>query len=484
MKKVLLCGIKGTGMSTLALILQRIGYEVLGLDKSIYFSTEEKLKNNEIKYYENFELTNLTDDIDLFIYSSAYEKLDLVRMAKQRYKSYSYPEYLGYLSTKSQTYAICGTHGKSSTAALSSYALSQGNRKNFSFYSIYGSNIIGESDITYQGSENLILEACEYQDHFLLYQLNGLVITNIEYDHPDYFKDINQMIESYKKLIKNIKIGGFLIINNDNYNNKKILKYVQLTRYDLIVITYGFQKNSTIAIEEGYKKGYIKIPFMGNQEYNIPTLNRSLIGNYVAASILSACVILDRDAPKLYLDNYTIIFEEVINTLLAQSLKVLQDFIGISRRLELRGIVNGLLFFDDYAHHPTELETVINELHLRYPGKRIISIFTPHTASRTKALFQDFANVLCDFDVLILTPTFNARDDNSITDYSQLMYEKIRKQVEDNNSNKLSAIYYLEKDNEIIDTCLLNISCNDIIITLGAANKTYLVDEIARIING
>lgn len=484
MKKVLLCGIKGTGMSNLALILKHDGYEVLGLDKSTYFSTEEKLINNNIRYFDNFELSNLTEDIELFIYSTSYENTELVKIAKEKYENYSYPEYLGYLSRKSQTYAICGTHGKSSTAALTSYALSKGSRKSFPFYSIYGSNIIGESDITYQGSSNLIIEACEYQDHFLLYQLDGLVLTNIEYDHPDYFVDLNQMINSYKNLVNNVKKGGFVIINNDNSNNKKILKYIQINRSDLIIITYGYQKNSVITIEESSKKGFIRVPFLARSEFYIPSFDKALISNYVAASIFSACIILDRDSPKLYLDNNSIIYEEVINTLFAQSLTNLEDFIGVSRRLELRGIVKNMLFFDDYAHHPTEIKTVLNELHLRYPSKRIVGIFTPHTASRTKALLDDFCEVLINLDILILTPTFVARGDTSNVDYSKLMYRKLSRIINNGNINKLTKLYYIENDEEIITTSLLNISNNDIIITLGAANKTYLVDEIARIING
>ena len=483
MKKALLCGIKGTGMSNLALLLNEQGYDVLGLDQPTYFSTEAKLKNNKINYFENFELSNLENNFDLFIYSSAYKDFEIVKKAKEKFNSYSYPQYLAYLSSCSQTYAVSGTHGKSSTVALTTYSLSQGNRKNFPFYSIYGSNIIGEKEVTYQGSDNLIIEACEYQDHFLLYKLDGLLITNIEFDHPDYFKDINQMIQSYKNLIANLKLGGFLIINIDNYNNKKILKYAQSTRLDLVIITYGYQKNATVTIEEGNINGHICIPLMGREEYYLPTFSKPLISNYVASAILSACILLDRDSPVLYLDDDTIIYEEIFNTLFAQSLHILQDFIGISRRLELRGKSKNIYFFDDYAHHPTEIQTVYNELHLRYPGKKIISIFTPHTASRTKALLNDFSKALCESDVLILTSTFTARGDGDENDPSKILYEKIKKKISLNRDGRLVSIFFLDDEKQIIETCLSCADNNDIIISLGAANKTYIVDEIAEIIN-
>lgn len=481
MEKIFLCGIKGTGMSNLALILKKIGYVVSGCDKKDFYSTQKKLYNNDIDIFESFDKKNIDPDIKYFIFSTAYEKSKLVEYSKTKYECFSYPQFLAHLTRTCKSYIVCGTHGKTSVSALTTYALSQSKRKEFPFFSIYGSNIIGEEDVCFQGVDNLLIEGCEYQDHFLLYKADGILITNIEFDHPDYFKDINMIIASFKKLILNVKPHGFVILNTDNYNSSKLEVFIKNRRNDLILITYGYKKKASVSLECTTNRGEIIIPMIYNSVYMLPVKNKALMANYVAAGILSSCILLDREKPNLYLDENAIIFEEIFITIFNQSMEYLQDFTGVSRRLEFIAGDNDILYFDDYAHHPTEIESVYNELRYRYPTKKILTIFTPHTASRTKAMMNDFANALMMGDELILTPTFSsAREDYDLIDPSLTLLSRIQKKLSDTNLYALKAVNYFDCDEDCIIKSNSDMTENYICLILGAANKTYLIDEIIK----
>jgi UDP-N-acetylmuramate--alanine ligase len=480
-KKVFLCGIKGTGMSNLALILKRMGFEVSGCDVSTFFSTQLKIEENDIKIYEGFNFTDIKTPVDYFIYSSAYSSSEMVIKASAKFKSYSYPQFLAHLSLKSQTYAVCGTHGKTSISALTTFALSQGKRKEFPFYSVYGSNIIGEDEVCVQGHDNLLIEGCEYQDHFLLYKTDGVLISNIEMDHPDYFKDIDNMIDSYKKLVLNVKTNGFVILNTDDTNTSRLIPIIQQKRPDLNIISYGYSLNSTVTIVLENDRGTFSIPLLYNRTYSftVPAIDRRLISNYVASAILSTCMLLDRPHPSLYLEEETLILDEAFLTLINRSLEIVQDFPGVSRRLEFVAGSKGIMYFDDYAHHPTEIKTVYNELHARYPEKKILCIFTPHTASRTKNLMENFVDSLTNFDKVLLTPTFkSARNDGDAIDPSLTLYDKLKKRMEEGEYINIEKLYYLEGDGDIVDVAVREIGKNYICLVLGAGNKTYLIDEI------
>jgi UDP-N-acetylmuramate--alanine ligase len=213
----------------------------------------------------------------------------------------------------------------------------------------------------------------------------------------------------------------------------------------------------------------------------LPVKNKALMANYVAAGILSSCILLDREKPNLYLDENAIIFEEIFITIFNQSMEYLQDFTGVSRRLEFIAGDNDILYFDDYAHHPTEIESVYNELRYRYPTKKILTIFTPHTASRTKAMMNDFANALMMGDELILTPTFSsAREDYDLIDPSLTLLSRIQKKLSDTNLYALKAVNYFDCDEDCIIKSNSDMTENYICLILGAANKTYLIDEIIK----
>lgn len=476
-----LIGIKGTGLSSLALILKEMGSHVFGIDKDTYFFTQEKLLEKKIKIYTDFNFNFENVIIDVVIYSTAYENTLLVNEMKKKYDTYSYIDYLSYLTKNTKAYGISGTHGKTTTAAATSFALSYKNRKNFPFFSIYGSSLIDNDSLTYQGDKALVIEACEYENHFLSYELNGAIITSIDFDHPDFFDNEKDVIESFIKFSINIKKNGFLILNFDDRNVKSIIPYIKKARDDLNIITYGFYDNSIFRIQKDNLTQQYKIRLTCDDLFNLKYNDRALVSDIVSSAILSTCILLDRDKVDLYLNEEDIICDEVFTTLFRISLKSLEHFSGVRGRLELKKTYNNVVFIDDYAHHPKEIYTLLNEIKARYPNRKIIAAFSFHTASRTKALYKDFLNVLLLFDKLIITKTFmSARMDKDRDNLDKKMVKDLNSKLLKSYKVKLASAIYVEDDIQLASICASMIEDGDIFLSLGASNNDELYKDVIR----
>lgn len=479
MSNILLVGIKGTGMSSLALILKEQGNLVFGIDRSEYFQPQEKLIESNIKIFEDFSIENIDIKIDEFIYSSAWENHKLVIELKNKYPSNSYNEYLGYLTSLSKSYGVSGTHGKTTTSAATTFALSYKERKAFPFYSIFGSSLLDSASFTYQGNKSLLIEACEYRDHFLQYSLNGAIITSIDFDHPDFFEDINSVEKSFIEFIINLKPNAFLILNIDDKNIKSILSTIKGTRNDLTIITFGFHDNSQFRIEEDSYSNKYKVKLTGDEFFDFHYTDRALIGDIVGAAILSTCILLDAEDVKLYLGSEDIICDEIFTTLFKISLKALENFNGVKGRLELKANKDNVIYLDDYAHHPTEIYSLVKELRARYPGKKLFAIFSPHTASRTKALYKEFVNVLILFDKLVITKTFaSARMDEDKDNLAKKLVDDLNKKLLKSFKVRLGVAIYVDDISEVKTVAASMVEDGEVVITLGAANNDNLYLDI------
>ena len=205
-QRYFLLGIKGTGMSNLALLLHSFGSSVSGCDSAQYFATQEELISAGIQFFEHFDIACLDKKADILIYSSAYSSNHpLVNQAKALgMLMYTYPQFLALLSRQQDSYAVAGTHGKTTTTSVTAHLLSETSEGTFPFYSLYGSRESGSDATTAYGKECALFEACEYQDHFLLYALRGVLVTSIEWDHPDYFSDAGAVQRSFETMVEQI----------------------------------------------------------------------------------------------------------------------------------------------------------------------------------------------------------------------------------------------------------------------------------------
>jgi len=357
--KYYLIGIKGAGMSSLATILYDLGYEVIGYDddkKEKY--TEVPLKEREINiYYDNsYPLTDQT-----IIYSPAFKlnHPELVRAREAGLKCIKYNEMLGKLTKDYKTIAVCGCHGKTTTTCLLSHV----------FNNIIGTNYLIGDGTGYASKNNdyFIIEACEYKRHFLDYFPQYIIMTNIEFDHMDYYKNLDDVKNAYIEFTNNVKKQIIACGDDKNIRSINIKKPV---------IYYGFNDNNDIIAKNvninkngSYFDVYIKGEKIGN--FFIPLVGEHIILNTLG--VIGVSYLEKLDIKKV---------SENIKT-----------FKGAKKRFKEK-VIDDIVTVDDYAHHPTEIEVTIRTARQKYPDKNVIAILRPNTYSRTKALYKDFANAL------------------------------------------------------------------------------------------
>lgn len=374
-----LVGIKGTGMSALAMLLKDLGNNVVGSDENKEYFTDLLLKEKSIKWHPFG--SNLNNDY-IYIISNAYDQtnIDVKSIIDNKFEYYYYHDFIGK-KLKKDIIAISGTHGKTTTSTFLKEMLN--NKTSF---------IIGDGSGGGTNKSNLlVLEACEYRDHFLSYKPNILVINNIEMDHPDYFKDINQMLNSYQRLVNQ---SDLVVVNYDDPNVKK-LKFKA-------VLKVGTQKDADVKyhiLDETKDKTKVQI-IIGKTSYEIsvPFVGKHLVYDYVMAYII--CILLGEKS-------------NVTNINLPH------------RRIEEYQYGNTILV-DDYAHHPTEIKALIETLKKKYPDYKINAVFQPHTYSRTLTLKKEFKEAFDLFDSIYLAKVFTSKRESENV-YQQLKINKIFK---------------------------------------------------------
>jgi UDP-N-acetylmuramate--alanine ligase len=439
-KKVYMVGIKGVGMTAVAEILKSWGKEVVGSDTEEKFFTDEILKKYGIKFYEGFGEKNLTaENPDLIIYSTAYtDDNEELKSAKiKNIPLLSYPEALGVISKEKECIAVCGTHGKTTTTAMLGFALKElGARPTV----LVGSAVpqFGGNALAGDG-KNIVIEADEYQNKFLSLNPLGIILTSIEYDHPDFFKTEEDYILAFKNFIKKIPRDGFLIACFDDKKAEEISESV-----DGQIISYGLnsgewrarnirqEEEETIfdVFKNNVSQGTFRIKLFGNHN----TLN--------ALAVIAVCHHLGYDS-------------KLINA-------ALEKFLGTVRRFEIKGEVNGVTIIDDYGHHPTEIKVTLEVARRRYPENRIWCVFHPHTFSRTKALFSDFVKSFDNADKIIVLDVYGSAREKAGEVSSRDLAEEIKKQGKD--------ALYLATIPEAVDFLAGQAEAGDVVITMGAGD--------------
>ncbi len=366
-------GIKGVGMTMLAEYLLNLGYEISGSDTEEKFMTDQVLKKAKIKVLEGFSEKNIPGDADLIIYSTAYSpenNPELAKAKRGKTKLLSYAEALGEVFNSSYGIAVCGSHGKTTTSAWLAFVLREAG---LSPSAMIGARIEQFNGASLFGKSNyLIVEADEYQNKLKYFSPKAVLLNNIDYDHPDFFKTKDDYLQVFIDFIKKIPKKGFLIANFEDKNVKKIANVNCLGR----VISYGFDKNfeySAYDIKQNNLEQIFKVRLKNGDE--LGEFSISLLGKH---NVLNALAVI-AGAVELGVDLFKI-------------RTYLQDFKGAQRRMQILGKYKGALIIDDYAHHPAEIKTTLEGLKKAYPAKNLRVVFHPHTFTRTKAFFNDFLN--------------------------------------------------------------------------------------------
>jgi UDP-N-acetylmuramate--alanine ligase len=375
-KKIYFIGIKGVGMTAIAQVLKLRGADVVGSDTHEKFFTDEVLTKSGIKFYEGFDAAHLAaEKPDLVIYSTAYtdENVELATARKSGVAILSYPEALGQILKEGFGIAVCGTHGKTTTTAMLGFVLQE---LGADPTVIVGSAVpqLGGNARAGRG-EHVVIEADEYQNKFLYFYPQAIVLTSAEYDHPDFFKTEEDYFDAFRKFVAKIPADGFLVACADDKNVKeisasppgKIISYglsagdwqAKINPSPSLPLEKGEGGVSFEVLEKGESRGIFKI---------------KLLGNHNVANALAVIAV----AKELGFD-------------LGKIREALEKFSGAVRRFEIKGEAAGVLVIDDYGHHPTEIRVTLEAARQKYPDKKIWCVFHPHTFTRTKALLSDFS---------------------------------------------------------------------------------------------
>ncbi len=417
-KNFYLIGIKGVGMTMLAQFLAAHGHHILGSDISDSFMTDKVLKKERIKILSPFSEKNLPTRPDVIIYSSAFNEKNNPEMAyikkhQPLFKGIpilSYAEALGQVFNEYHGVAVCGSHGKTTTSAWLGYVLMKaGEKPNV----LVGSRVpqFGGSGLK-GASDNLIAEVDEYQNKLQYFKPAGVVLNNIDYDHPDYFKTEAAYIKVFADFIKKIPAAGFLVISGRDQASQRIRKNCRgrISSYDLAPRAETF-----VEAEEaiGNKSDYLAYDLRLKNGYQIFKLA------YRAVSLkknmrLEAVSGLGEFKIRLWGEHNVLNALAVIAA--SRELKVplekirsgLASFSGTERRAQLLGKYHGALIIDDYAHHPTEIAATLSGLRAHYQDKKIITVFHPHTFTRTKAFFKDFSKSFTAADELVILDIYGS----------------------------------------------------------------------------
>ena len=371
-------GIKGAGMSSLAQIMHDLGNEVQGSDIESYVFTEVALKNKGIKILP-FDANNIEEDM-VVVQGNAFPDTheEIVRAHELKLDVIRYHDFLGHVIDQYTSVAVTGAHGKTSTTGLLSHVMNGDKKTSF---------LIGDgTGLGIPASEYFAFEACEYKRHFLSYHPDYAIMTNIDFDHPDYFKDIDDVVSAFQEMSHNVKKA--IIAWGDDPHLRGIQANVP-------VYYYGFSTNDDVYADN------IQISEKGTQfdvYINNKFFDTFLSPQYGDHNILNALsVITISYLEELDIDNIK---------------EALETFGGVKRRFNETKVINQVLV-DDYAHHPREISATIETARKKYPNKEVIAVFQPHTFSRTKAFLQEFADCLSKADHTFLCEIFGSIRENS-----------------------------------------------------------------------
>jgi len=382
-KKVYISGIGGIGVSALARYFFNQKIEVVGSDL-VRSEITEQLEQLGITIYYEQKAENVTFAFDLLIYSAAVpaENPELQKAKELNILQKSYFEMIGELSRMYKTIAVSGTNGKSTTTAMIAGILLDAQ--------IDPTVIVGsqyeklESNFHFGKSNLFVVEACEYRAHMLLLKPQCIILTNIEEDHLDFYKDINHIVQTFQQYINSLRQpDDLLIINNDDINTRSlVLPKCRLVRYGLIpgadVVAGRVRKEPGKQIFEVIYYGHS----LGDFELQVP-------GNFNIYNALSAIT-------------YALSLDVPVGSI-RESLK---KYKGIWRRFEL--IKNDdFTVISDYAHHPTAVSSTIEAAKEFFPGRRIVAVFQPHQRDRTQKLFSDFTKSFDKADLVILSEIYD-----------------------------------------------------------------------------
>lgn len=450
-------GIGGISMSGLAELLHTKGFKVSGSDAKNSKITNH-LSNLGIRVSYGQSASNITQGIDVAVFTAAVkaDNPEYQAVIEHNIPLLDRAELLGQIMLHyKDAIGISGTHGKTTTTSMISLMLIEGGFDPTVSVGGILDNI--EGNIRIGESEHFIVESCEYTNSFLKFNPVNEIILNIEADHLDFFKDLEDVRRSFRLFAEKVPSHGNLIINASIPNYQELVKDLDCNVITYNVINNDVDKNDVF--ESDYTACNIAYDDHGCGNYDlfykgefIDRVSLGVIGihnisNSVAAAALSLTLGVSIKAIK----------------------KALKSFTGTERRFEYKGSVGGVNIFDDYAHHPTEIDATLSAAQ-RYPHNEIWCVFQPHTYTRTKSLLNEFAEALSHSDNIVLADIYAAREKNP----GDISSRDLQKKLQDLGKNT----YYFPSFDEIENFLLENCTNGDLLITMGAGDVVNIGESL------
>lgn len=441
-------GIGGISMSGLAEILLEEHFQISGSDQKPSELTEE-LEKKGAKIFYGQRASNIQDDIDLVVYTAAIhpDNLEFAEVIRRNLPTLTRAELLGQIMKNyDMPIAISGTHGKTTTTSMVSQILLSADTD--PTLSIGGILKALNGNIRIGHSELFVTEACEYTNSFLSFFPKISIILNIEEDHLDFFKDINDIRQSFRRFAELLPADGTLIINAD------IKDYEELTNgLSCNVITFALEnKADYTAADISYNENACAEFHLMKHGELADTISLQVPGLHNVANALAAIALSD-----------------LLSIDISTTKKALLTFSGTNRRFEYKGEIGGVTIMDDYAHHPTEIAATLSAVK-NYPHKTAWCVFQPHTYTRTKAFMKEFAQALSLADKVVLADIYAARETDNLGISSKDLLAEIQSLGTD--------AYYFPSFDEIENFLLENCIRGDLLITMGAGDVLKIGESL------
>ena len=418
-RKAHFVGIGGIGVSAIARMMIADGKIVSGSD--LYYSRIiEELQKLGAKVFLGHSADNVVDDVDLIVHTPAagFENTELKKGKRLKIQILSYPEMLGLVSKDKYTIAVSGTHGKTTTTAMIGKILIDAK---YNPTIIVGSLLKDQRSNFVSGKgKYFVVEACEYKKSFLELNPKIIVITNIDNDHLDYYGNLENIKMAFGEFSSKLPEDGYLVCDPNDKNLKEVLEKTKAKIIDYTKTNNGFN---------------LKTPGWHN------------IKNAQAAMAVAGILGIGKN----------------------EATKSLNDFSGTWRRFEYKGETkNGVIVYDDYGHHPTEIKATLKGARELFGDKKIWCVFQPHLYSRTKLLLNDFGKSFNDADEIILADIYAAREPKDESINSKILVEEITKNG--------GRAMYVESFDKMAEFLSENAKKGDVIITMGAGD-IYKIGE-------
>ncbi|MDR1908978.1 MAG: UDP-N-acetylmuramate--L-alanine ligase [Spirochaetaceae bacterium] len=453
-------GIKGTGVSALAELLQGAGFRISGSDGPDTFYTDAILDALGIPYYESFERGHVPEDARLVIYSAAYDpetNPELREAAARGIPLLRYTDALGAYSARFDSSGIAGVHGKTTTTAMAGSLIQA---LGLPAQVLAGSAVAGFGGSTLNlGDRYFVAETCEYRRHFLSFRPRRIVLTSVESDHQDYYPTYESIRAAFLEYLALLPPGGELIYCADDRGAAETAEMAARSAAgrELKLKPYGFSAAGPWALTS-CRSGEERLAFTlagleGEFTLHVPGRHSAL--NAAAALALVHSLVLDEHGEGGWTAG---------TGQLARA--ALEEFRGSKRRSEILGEAGGVLFMDDYGHHPTAIRSTLAGLRDFYPRRRLVVSFMSHTYTRTAALLDEFAASLDAADILFLHRIYGSARETAGGISGRTLFEKAQ--------SRRGNVFYTEEPEEAAPPLKELLRPGDLFLTLGAGDNWKL----------